>query len=93
MATTSEVKAGLDDISRSIRDSRQAYARAKASIEAARNQLSAIPTTFSDVIQTIDAYAGADPFEALAQDEKAKLAAEFSALQTEMDALINSTEF
>jgi hypothetical protein len=93
MATTSEVKAGLDDISRSIRDSRQAYVRAKASIEAARNQLSSIPTTFSDVIATIDAYTGADAFEQLAADEKARLASEFTALRDEMDALINSTEF
>ena len=93
MATTSEVKAGLDDISQSIRNSRQAYATAKARIQAARNELAAIPTTFSDVIATIDAYSGADAFEALSQAEKDKLATEFVALRNEMDALINTTEF
>ena len=93
MATTSEVKAGLDDISRSIRDSRNAYAKAKAAIQSAHNQLAAIPTTFADVIAEIDGYDGSDAFEQVAQAEKAKLATEFVALQNEMDALINTQEF
>ena len=93
MATASEVKAGLDDISRSIRDSRNAYAKAKATIQAARNQLVAIPTTFADVLEEIDGYGTEDAFEAVTRAEKAKLAAEFVALQGEMDALINAEEF
>jgi predicted nucleic acid-binding Zn-ribbon protein len=93
MATASEVKAGLDDIATSIRNSRQALAQSKARIQSARNELANIPTTFADIIAEIDGYSGADAFEQLAQAEKAKLAAEFTALRDEMDALINSTEF
>jgi hypothetical protein len=88
MATTSEVKAGLDDISQMIRTARQAFAQSKARIQSSRNDLANIPTTFSDVLTTIDGYAGSDAFEALAKDEKAKLATEFVALRDEMDALI-----
>jgi len=90
MATTSEVKAGLDDISQMIRTARQAFAQSKARIQASRNDLANIPTTFSDVLATIDGYAGSDTFETLTQDEKAKLSTEFVALRNEMDALITS---
>lgn len=93
MATASEVKAGLDDIARSIRDSKNAYLKAKAQIQAARNQLVAIPTTFEDVIAEIDGYGTEDAFEAVTKAEKAKLAAEFVALQSEIDALIGAEEF
>lgn len=93
MATASEVKAGLDDIATSIRNSRQAYANAKARIQAAYNELNAIPTTFADLIATIDGYDGSDAFEVLAQAEKAKLAAEFTALKATLNALISTAEF
>jgi len=90
MATASEVKAGLDDIAQSIRDSRKAFDQAKARIQAAYNQLDAIPVTFADVIAEIDGYDGSDAFEVLAQAEKAKMQAEFSALKTEINNLIGA---
>jgi hypothetical protein len=88
MATTSEVKAGLDDIATSIRNCRQAYISSKSRVQTAYNELSAIPTTFSDVLTTIDAYTGADDFETLTKAEKAKLTTEFIALKNEINALI-----
>jgi len=93
MATASEVKAGLDDIATSIRNSRQAYANAKARIQAAYNELNAIPTTFADAIATIDGYTPTGAFETLAKDEKAKLQQEFTALKNTLSALIATTEF
>lgn len=93
MATYTEVKRGLDDIAQIIKTERQAFANAKARIEAASGNLAAIPTQFADVISEIDGYTGADSAEVLAQDEKAKLAAEFTALRTEIDGLINTVEF
>ena len=90
MATTSEVKAGLDDIATMIRTARQAFVQSKARIQSARNDLNNIPTTFADALATIDGYTGADAFELLSQAEKAKLQTEFMALRAEMDSLIGS---
>lgn len=90
MATTSEVKAGLDDIATSIRTCRQNFLSAKARIESAYNELNVLPTTFSDVLATINAYEGADDFETLSQAELAKLTTEFTALKAEINALIAS---
>jgi len=93
MATTSEVKAGLDDISKSIRDARQSYIRSKSTITTMYNQLQSIPTTFEDVLAEINAYTGADEFEALCQAELARLTTEFIALSNLMNALISTPEF
>lgn len=82
MATASEVKAGLDDIATKIRNVRQKAAQAKAAITAGDAELADIPTTFADLIATIDAYGTSDTFEALSKAEKAKLQSEFSALRS-----------
>ena len=91
MATTSEVKAGLDNIATSIRNCKQKFIQAKTIIQNCSNELGAIPTTFSDVNSTIQNYTPTGAFEILAQDERSKLVSEFQALKTEIDALI--TEF
>ena len=90
MATTSEVKAALDDISQSIKTERQAFASAKARIQTASGNLGLIPTTFADVIAEINGYTPTGAFETLAKDEKAKLQTEFLALKADIDALITS---
>ena len=91
MATTSEVKAGIDSISVLIASSQQLEARAISGLLAARSQLAGIPAQFSDVLATVDAYTPTGAFEVLAQDEKGKLATEFSALlaaiETKLDDL------
>jgi len=88
MATTSEVKAGLDDIAHTIKTERQAFASSKARIQNASGNLAAIPTVFADVIATINAYTPTGEFEALSKDEKAALQVEFVALKAVVDALI-----
>ena len=88
MATTSEVKAGLDAIADKIAAVRTRFASAKSSIEGGSATLGAIPTDYADVIATINAYTPTGAFETLAQDEKAKLQTEFVALKAEIDALI-----
>jgi len=81
MATPSEVKAGLDDISKVIRAERNALKQATARVSAAVANLNAIPAQFSAVIAEIDGYAPTGAREGLAQSEKAALAAEFTALK------------
>jgi kynureninase len=88
MATTSEVKQGLDDIATSIRNCRNKFEQAKTVISNCSAELGAIPTTFSDVNATIQAYTPTGAFEILAQDERDKLVTEFQALKTDIDALI-----
>jgi len=99
MATTSEVKAGLDSISASLRAERQACRQAKNRIAAAKTTIANLATTFSDVFATVDAYGESpeDVFEQLAQAEKALLLAEGTALYGDTDtantALQALTEF
>lgn len=88
MATTSEVKAGLDDIAATIRNCRKKFITCKASISAARAELAAIPTTFADVNTEITAYTGADDFENLCIAERTRLVTEYQGLRDEMDLLI-----
>lgn len=87
MATTSVVKAGLDDISASLRAERAACAQAKARVAAARTKIANLQTTFADVFATIDAYDAetTDAFEALAKAEKALLLSEGTTLYTDVD--------
>lgn len=93
MATYSEVKSGLDDISAAIRAAKEAYDRAKVHIQGASDSLGNIPTTYSDVITEVNGYTPTGAFETLAKDEKAKLQAEFQALKATIDALTATTEF
>lgn len=88
MATYTEVKRSLDDIAQIINTERQAFANSKARIQAASANLAAIPTQYADVIATIDAYSGATAAEALSKDERSKLAAEFTALKSDIDSLV-----
>ena len=97
MATSSEVKAALDDIAQSIRTERQAMANAKARIATGQGNLNLIPTTFSDALATINAYTPTGDFESLSKDELAKMTTEFTALVSQagdaVTALSSITEF
>ena len=88
MATVTEVKRGLDDITQIIVTERRSIATAKSRIVTASDVLGALPTQFSDVISEINGYTPTGPFEEQAQDERAKIATEFTALKGEIDALI-----
>ena len=90
MATASEVKAGLDDISQSIRTERQAAKAAVARLVAAYTKLGNLATTFSDVVTTIQAYpsdGSETPVQALQTQELADLTAEFQALRTNLNTI------
>jgi hypothetical protein len=84
MATASEVKAGLDDISTIIRTARQKAQQCKAIYAQQAAILVALPTTYADLISTIDGYTPDNDFEALAKAEKAVLQTEFLALRTKL---------
>jgi lysophospholipase L1-like esterase len=90
MATPSQVKAGLDEIAELIRGQRAVMEKVKSNAAGASAELAAIPTEYADVIATIDAYAAnsTDYFERLAKAEKAKMAAEFTALKADADAVV-----
>lgn len=97
MATTSQVNSGLDDINALIRNGRQAAQQSKARLSAVDAELAAVPTTFADVISTINSYAGGDAFEDYAKAKLAKLTTEFIALRsattTAKNGLASITEF
>lgn len=89
MATFSEMKSGLDDISGLIRDNRAVLAKAKSNGAQASEALAAIPTTFAAVIAAIDAIPAntTNVAEQLLKADKAKLATEFMALKAKADAI------
>jgi len=88
MATTTEVKTGIDEIADQIKAVRTRFESAKSTIEGGSTALGAIPTKYADVLATIDGYTPTGAFETLAQDEKAKLSSDFLALKAELDAVI-----
>ena len=83
MATSSEVKAALDDIAQSIRTERQAMKSAKARISAGQSNLNALPTVFANAISEINGFTPTGAMETLAQDELSKLTTEFTALKAD----------
>lgn len=87
MATTSQVKAGLDDIAQSIRANRDLMKQAKDRGATASTSLAGLPATFADVIATINGYAPTGAFETNAKDELAKMTTEFQALKATADAV------
>ncbi len=80
MATSSEVKAGLDEISAMIKASRARLVSSKSMITTQETNLTAIPTRFTDVLGTVNGYGTTDAFEALCKAEVAKMTIEFLAL-------------
>lgn len=87
MATSSEVKAGLDEIAAAIRAQRAIVAKAIQNAGAASAALAALPTTYADVIATVNAYGTTNAFEALSKAELAKMTSEYQALKTVSDAM------
>ena len=97
MATVSEVKAGMDEISTLIKNSRSRLSQAKEHMKAMAPILNAIPTKYADVLAEINGYPGDTPFQALEKDELALLTVEFlslvEAVGTANTALEAITEF
>ena len=84
--TISSVKSDLDAIGQLIAGSANARNNAHSALLAARNQLAAITTIYADTITEINNFTPTGAFEALAKDEKAKLASEFTALKTAIES-------
>lgn len=87
MATSSEIKAGLDDIAKIIREQRAKVLGYKSDASVVSGVLAAIPTTYADVIATVQAFGTTNAFEANAKAEAAKLAAEYTALKAVADGV------
>lgn len=82
-STTSQIKAGPNEIATRIAHERSRLAQAKSLITATEVALAGMPAQYGSLIADIDALAGSAPFVLLSKDEKAKLVAEFQALKTQ----------
>ena len=87
MATSSEVKAGLDAIAKDIATQRAVLQKAIDNATGASAVLGSLVTTYSGVKTTIDGYTPTGAFETLAKDELAKLTTEFQALKADADTI------
>ena len=87
MATSSEVKTGLDDIAKAIRTARQSMLVVKSSGATVSTDLAGLATAYAAVIATINGYSTSDAFESVSKAELAKLTAEFTALKSVADAV------
>ena len=90
MATTSEVKAGLNAIAGAIATSRNKVNGAIIRLEEARTDLQSIPTAYVDVRTTIQAFTPTGEMESLAQDELNKLTTEFTTLVSDITNAITA---
>jgi hypothetical protein len=81
-STTSQIKAGLKDVADRIVAERNRLLQAKSGITTAKTTLANMGTQYSTLMADIAALSGTDPFTLLVKDERAKLIAEFQALQT-----------
>jgi len=88
MATPSEVKSGLDQISTSITTAKLKLKAAVLNISRQKTDLSTIPSDHADVIATVDSYTGTDAFEDLCKAELARMTTEFQALVADVSLAI-----
>lgn len=89
MATPSQVKSGLDEVAGIIAAQRAVVEKAQANAGNASAELTALSSTYSGVIATINGYTDTgDPFEILAKAELAQLTGEFQALKTAADTIV-----
>lgn len=91
MATSSEVKAGLDDIAKIIREQRGKVLGMKSEAGVVSGVLGGLPTTYADLIATVQAYGTSNAFEANAKAEMAKLASEYTDLKAVSDGIAGVT--
>lgn len=90
MATSTQVETGLDEISDIISGGERELASISAKLLSLRQQLTNIPATYADVIATINGYTPTGPFEELAQDKRAKYAADFVSQRTTIEGLLTA---
>lgn len=86
MSTTS-VKNGLVSASQLIYNIRQTMTTAKTRVTSAIAEITAIPTTYSDIISEINGYTPTGAFETLCKNELTRFVSEYQALKTEMESL------
>ena len=87
MATSTEVDVALDAVAQLISDQREVLKKAKSNAAIASAALAEVPTTYADVVSTIQAYGTANAHEALAKARLAKYTTEFTALKSVADAV------
>lgn len=89
MATTSEVKVGLDEIAQIIRGARNVREKISTMATNAVADLNGITTNYADVIATLQAYDATNgtAYEKAAKAEFTALQAEFAALRTELEGV------
>lgn len=87
MASYSEVKAGLDAIAVIIRDARSELLGCKSKSAGISETLASLPTTYADLVATVQGYGTTNAAEANAKAEMAKLTSEFQALKSISDGV------
>ena len=88
MASTSEVLVGLDDIATDIAEQRAILEKAISNAAGASTALAALPSTYSDVVSTVNGYTDTgDEFEIVAKRQLTALTAEFNALKSDADTI------
>lgn len=89
MATYSGMKTGLNQIAALITEQRDVLGKAKQNGANASASLAAVPTTFADVLASINAIPAntTNQAELMLKAELAKMTTEFTALKARADAI------
>jgi hypothetical protein len=89
MATTSEIKVGLDAIAQVIAAQRAVIEKAQQNAAAASGVLGNLPTDWADLISTVQAFpSNGNAFQNVSKAELAALATEYTALKAAADQLV-----
>lgn len=89
MATTSEIKVGLDAIAQVIAAQRAVIEKAQQNAGAASAVLANLPTDYADLIATVQAFpSNGNAFQNVSKAELAALATEYTALKAAADQLV-----
>ena len=88
MYTTSQVKAGLDDLASEIKALQIARIDDHRDVKAHADQIAGLPTKYADLLAAVDAYTPTGVVEEMAQAEKAKFVDEFLTLKGDMDTAV-----
>ena len=91
MSETYQVDRAIREFSNALDDAHDWMEREKVRIQALRDKIYALPSSYSDEMTEIDGYTPTGAFETLAKDQKTKLASARTALLAKIDAVI--TEF
>lgn len=88
MASTSEIKVGMDAIASIVAAQRAEILKLQQGAQTAANELANIPTTYADLIATVTAFTNGNAYQNAVKAELISLGQEYTALKAAADSIV-----